>query len=133
MAERRQEEGRIVPDHELGTGGDQDIVRGPLASDDTRFVRVGTADDPFTADRLTAALEDAGIPVVARAQRDHLLDPLVNPHRAFWVVLTPEERAAEARAIVDRCHAEMRARAAELERAAEEEELASEESDVTIR
>jgi len=126
MADRPHPEASPVPDHELGTSGDQDIVKGPLAGDDAQFVRVGTADDPFAADLIATALEDAGIPVVARAQKDHLLDPLVNPNRAFWVVLVPDEHAEVARRIVERCHADLRAQEAELARAAEEAELASE-------
>jgi len=127
MADRRNEEKRPrVEDHELGTGGDEDIVRGPLAADDAVFVRVGTADDPFEADLITAALEDASIPVAARAQKDHLMDPLVNPNPPFWVVMVPSEYEAKAREIVERCHAELRARAPEMERAAEEAERTSE-------
>ena len=126
MADRTHEKKRQVQDHELGTGGDQDIVRGPMAPDDATFVRIGTADDPFEADLITVALEEASIPVAARAQKDHLMDPLVNPNAPFWALMVPAEYEAQARAIVERCHAELRERAPEMERAAEEAERTGE-------
>lgn len=125
MAERPQVPAAPV-EHELGTAGDQDIVKGPRASDDALYVRVGAAEDPLEADLLTTALAEADIPVVARAQKDHLLDPLVNPNVPFWAIMVPEEFALRAQAIVDARRAELRAEAPLLERAADEEELASE-------
>ena len=113
-------------EHELGTAGDQDIVKGPRATDDAVFVRVGTAEDPLEADLLTTALDEAGIPVVARAQKDHLLDPLVNPNVPFWAIMVPDEFGQRARAILDERRRELRASEPEFERAADEEELASE-------
>lgn len=128
MAHRRDkpEKKRPLADHELGTSGDQDIIKGPRAGDDARFVPVGSAEDPFAADLITSALGDEGIPVAARAQKDHLLDPLVNPNRAFWVVLVPDEYAERARRIIEVTLDEMHAQQVELERAAEEAELATE-------
>jgi len=125
MAERPQ--APAVPvEHELGSTGDQDIVKGPRATDDDVFVRVGTAEDPLEADLLTTAIEEAGIPVVARAQKDHLLDPLVNPNVPFWAILVPDEYAQRARAILEQRRAELRADEPVLERAADEEERATE-------
>lgn len=114
------------PKHELGTAGDQDIVRGPRASDDATFVPVGSSQDPFEADLLTTALADEGIPVVARAQKDHLVDPLVNPAPQSWVLLVPAEHERKARALVEERRAELEARRGELEAAAIEEESATE-------
>jgi Putative prokaryotic signal transducing protein len=113
-------------EHELGTSGDQDIVKGPRATDEAVFVRIGTAEDPLEADLLTTALDEAGIPVVARAQKDHLLDPLVNPNVPFWAIMVPSEFAGRAQAIVDERIRELRAEEPALAQAADEEELATE-------
>ncbi len=113
-------------EHELGTAGDQDIVKGPRATDDAVFVRIGTAEDPLEADLLTTALDEAGIPVVARAQKDHLLDPLVNPNVPFWAIMVPDDFGQRGRAILEERRRELRASEPEFERAADEEELASE-------
>ncbi len=126
MADRPQAPRSPEVEHELGTGGDHDIVKGPRASDDATFVRVGTAEDPFDADLIASALDEANIPVVARAQKDHLLDPLVNPNAPFWAIMVPAEHEPIAREIVERRHAELRASAGDLERAATEEERSTE-------
>jgi len=125
MAERPQAPaGRA--EHALGTAGDQDIVKGPRASDDDLFVRVGTTEDPIEADLLTTAIADAGIPVAARAQKDHLLDPLVNPNVPFWALMVPDQHAAQARTIVQQQRAELRAEEPDLAEAAEAEERTTE-------
>ena len=108
--------------HELGSYGDQDILRGPPATDDTEFVTIGQADDPFEADLLTAALDEAGITVAARAQRDHLVDTLVNPNKPFWAIQVPAQDEVRAREILEWRQAEMRAMEPAAEEAAEEEE-----------
>lgn len=113
-------------DHELGTAGDQDIVKGPAASDDAIFVPIGSTDDLFEADLLADALADAGIPVAARAQKDHLLDPLVNPLVPFWVILVPSDRADEAGGLLTERLRELHLSEREGEAAARAEEQAGE-------
>jgi hypothetical protein len=113
----------------LGSRPDEDIVKGPPARDDARFVKVGSADDPFEADLLTDALDEAEIPVAARATRDMLMDPLVVPAPIAWEILVPAEFEARARAIVAEKSAAIEAGAGDAARAAEEEEAATEEAD----
>lgn len=109
-------------DHELGTHGDQDIIKGPAASEDAVFVRVTTTEDIFEADLLTDALADEGITAAAFAQKDHPVDPLVRPALPWWVIEVPREDAARALAIVEARRAELKAVEPMAEVAAEEEE-----------
>lgn len=117
---------RPAVDHELGTAGDQDIVKGPAASDDAIFVPIGSTDDLFEADLLADALADAGIPVAARAQKDHLLDTLVNPLAPFWVIMVPSEQADEAGDLLTERLRELHLSEREGEAAARAEEQAGE-------
>lgn len=110
----------------LGSRPDEDIVKGPPAANDARFVRVGSASDPFAADLITDALDEAEIPVVARSSRDHLLDTLVVPAPNSWDILVPQEFEARARTIVAERHAAMVENEDAAAQAAEEEEAATE-------
>ena len=105
---------------ELGAGGDQDIVKGPAASEDARFVRIGEAEDPFTADLLADALAEAEIPVLARAGRDQLMDTLVDPAPGAWEILVPEDMAPRATVLLEQRRAELDAE--DMASDAEEEE-----------
>jgi hypothetical protein len=107
-------------EQELGTHGDQDIVKGPPASEDARFVRIGEADDPFTADLLADALAEEDIPVLARASRDQLMDMLVDPSPAAWEILVPASVAERATALLRTRQAELDAE--DMASAAEDEE-----------
>ena len=110
----------------LGSRPDEDIVKGPPAADDARFVKVGSADDPFEADLLTDALDEAEIPVAARSTRDMVMDTLVNPAPMSWDILVPAEFEARARSIVEARSRAIEEGAADAARAAEEEEAATE-------
>jgi hypothetical protein len=105
---------------EGGAHGDQDIVKGPPASPDARFVRIGVADDPFTADLLADALAEADIPVLARADRDQLLDTLVDPAPGAWEIMVPETAAERAGLLLRERQAELDAE--DMADQAEEEE-----------
>lgn len=113
----------------LGSRPDEDIVKGPPATNNARFVKVGVADDPFEADLLTDALDEVGIPVAARSTRDMVMDTLVNPAAIAWDILVPEEFEARARAIIEAKSKEIEDAAADAARAAEEEEAATEEKE----
>lgn len=111
---------RLDTAEELGSHGDQDIVKGPAASEDARFVRIGVADDPFTADLLAEALAEEKIPVLARADRDQLMDTLVDPAPAAWEILVPDSVAERAAALLRQRQAELDAE--DMAAEAEEEE-----------
>lgn len=110
----------------LGSRPDEDIVKGPPAADNARFVKVGSADDPFEADLLTEALDEAKIPVAARSTRDMVMDTLVNPAPIAWDILVPQEFEDRARAIIEAKSREIEEEAPAAVRAAEEEEAANE-------
>lgn len=105
----------------LGSRPDEDIVKGPPAADDAYFVRVGSTDDPFEADLLTDALDEAQIPVIARASRDHVVDTLVVAAPNFWDVMVPREYADRARELVEARKQKIESEADDAGRAAEEE------------
>jgi hypothetical protein len=105
----------------LGSRPDEDIVKGPPAADDAFFVRVGSADDPFEADLLTDALDEAQIPVIARASRDHVMDTLVVTAPNFWDIMVPREYEERARGIVEMRKVTIERDADDAARAAEEE------------
>lgn len=116
---------------ETTTEGAEEIRRGAHANPTARFVRVGTAEDPFEADLLADALEEAGIDVLARARRDAPVDTLVMPASPWWELLVPEPDAERAAKIVAERHEELAARADEAAAAAEAEERDTE-GDATV-
>jgi hypothetical protein len=97
---------------------------------DTRsFVRIGTAEDPLSADQLVAALFQARISAFARPRRGGSVDGLTTgSSSAWWEIVAPEELAVKAKEIVDREREAMDASSEEAARAAEEEEAESERS-----
>jgi hypothetical protein len=92
-----------------------------------RFVLAGTAEDPLTAENLAEVVDQAGIPVVVRARRRGVVDPITSPAlHAWWEILVPEELVERAQALVEGERAKIEADAGAAERAALEEELATE-------
>src|SRR5947209_6526364 len=53
-------------------------------ADTRKFVRAGEADDPLTADELVEIIEQAGIPVMARARRGGVVEPISSPSLHGW-------------------------------------------------
>lgn len=99
--------------------------RGLVSSEerDTRkFVRAGTAEDPLSAERFSDLLEEAQIPVFARARRagtvDNITGGLLTP---WWELLVPEEHLAKATSIIEEARREIEEQADEAGRAAEDE------------
>ena len=129
MADREVPKGETQEVHPvaepLGSRPDEDIVKGPPAADNARFVTVGSADDPFEADLLTDALDQVEIPVIARASRDHVLDTLVVPAPNFWDIMVPQEHAARARELVEAKKRDLERNAAEAEAAAKKKAAAA--------
>lgn len=96
----------------------------PGEFDESRLVRVDTADDPLTAEQLVGALEAAGIPVLARPGRGGPVGAATTGvDHAWWELLTPEPRAAEAAALLAQERRRLEAQADEAARAAEAEAL----------
>lgn len=96
--------------------------------DDPRtFVVVGPAEDPFEADAFTAAVSEAGIPVLARMRHGSSVDALTESvSRSWWEIRVPAEQRDAAAAIVARRREELAASELDAGRAAEEEELETE-------
>jgi len=100
-------------------------VRGD--EDTTDFVVVGPAEDPYEADAFTAAIDEAGIPVVARMRHGSSVDALTeSSQHAWWEILVPSDRREKAAEIMRTRLAEILAEEPEAEKAAEEEELETE-------
>ena len=95
----------------------------PHERDTREFIRVGTAEDPLTAEDYVRLLEEEHIPVFSRPRRGGTVDVLTtgNPH-PWWEILVPEEHVAKATELLAREKAQLDATADEAARAAEEEE-----------
>lgn len=92
-----------------------------------RFVVAGTAADPLTAENLAEGVDGAGIPVLVRARRRGVVEPITSSSlHAWWEVLVPEELLERAQAILETERQQIEADAAEAARAAEEEEAEGE-------
>lgn len=92
-----------------------------------RFVIAGTAEDPLTAENLAEVVDEAGIPVVVRARRRGVVEPLTTSSlHAWWEILVPEELKDRAERVIESERKQIEADAAEAARAAEEEELEGE-------
>lgn len=95
--------------------------------DTTQFVVAGAAEDAFDADAFTAAVHEAGIPVLARIRRASTVDAITTGvSHPWWEVLVPSAERARAEAIIAETRRELAEDQPEAERAAEEEELESE-------
>ena len=99
----------------------------PHERDTREFLRVGTAEDPLTAEQFVRILEAERIPVFSRPRRAGTVDVLTtgNP-MPWWEILVPEEHTQRATELLAREKASLEANSDEAGRAAEEEELAGE-------
>lgn len=99
----------------------------PGEVDTRRFVRAGTVDDPMSADQVSRALDEAGIPVFARARRASSVDALTEGSTLpWWELLVPEEFVARAERLIAEQVQSIEANAPEAKRQAELEELEGE-------
>ena len=96
--------------------------------DDPRsFVVIGPAEDPFEADAFTAAISDAGIPVMARMRHGGSVDALTESTRgSWWEILVADEDREKATAVMAKRREELLASEKDAEEAAEAEELEGE-------
>lgn len=101
----------------------------PHERDTREFIRVGTAEDPLTAEEFVRVLEAQQIPVFSRARRAGTVDVLTtgNP-QPWWEILVPEEHVARATELLEQEKVKLEATAAEAAQAAEEEERESEQA-----
>ncbi|HYH97386.1 hypothetical protein [Hyalangium sp.] len=101
----------------------------PHERDTREFIRVGTAEDPLTAEEFVRLLEAEHIPVFSRARRAGTVDVLTtgNPH-PWWEILVPEEFTQKASELIAQSKAKMDASADENAQAAEDEELENEQA-----
>jgi hypothetical protein len=87
-----------------------------------RFLKVGTADDPFDSEAFCEALAAEGIPVYARAKSR--IDGAADS--SWWEIMVPEEKVQAAEPVLTKLRAELRAAEEEAGKAAETEELEGE-------
>ncbi len=101
----------------------------PHERDTREFIRIGTAEDPLTAEQYVKLLENANIPVFSRPRRAGTVDVLTtgNPH-PWWEILVPEEHTQRGAELLAQEKARLEATAEEAARAAEEEERETEAS-----
>jgi hypothetical protein len=99
----------------------------PHERDTREFIRVGTAEDPLSAEQYVRMLEAEHIPVFSRPRRAGTVDVLTtgNP-LPWWEILVPAEHTQRASELMAQQKAQLEATSDEASRAAEEEELESE-------
>jgi len=99
--------------------------------DDPRtFVVVGPAEDPYEADAFTSAVNEAGIPVLARMRHGGSVDALTESvNRSWWEILVPAEQREKAVEVMEKRREELAASEPDAEAAAEAEELETEKAD----
>lgn len=99
----------------------------PGERDQRKFVRVGTAEDPLTAENYVQLLEDARIPTISHAHRGGTVDGLTTGLvQDWWEILVLEQHAARAAKLLAEERAALEATTDEAARAAEEEERETE-------
>lgn len=95
----------------------------PHEMDKRIFVRVATAEDPFTAEAFVELLQEANIPVLVRAGRSGVVDTLTTGNLLpWWEILVPEDVAARAIPLLEQERVQELATNDEAALAAEEEE-----------
>jgi hypothetical protein len=97
------------------------------SADTRKFVVAGTAEDPLTTEELVGIVEQAGIPVMARARRRGVVEPITTASlQGWWELLVPESHAARATQLIEQEKKRLESEAEEAARAAEEEEAETE-------
>jgi hypothetical protein len=92
------------------------------------FVVIGPAEDPFEADAFTAAIDDAGIAVMARMRHAGSVDSITESvSHSWWDILVPADQREKAAEVMAKRKEELAASSDDAERAAEEEERQGEE------
>ncbi len=66
-----------------------------------QWVKAGTVENRFEGDRVTQALQEAGIPFLMKSFLDTAYDGLYIPQKGWGMVMVPEKDKAEAERIID--------------------------------
>ncbi len=99
----------------------------PPDEDPTDFAVVGPAEDPFEADAFVSAIDEAGIPVLARMRPSSPVDALASAQRRpWWEILVPRGSRDRAAQVIDERRREMQEAEPDAALAAEEEALQTE-------
>lgn len=65
-----------------------------------RWVQAGTIDNRFEGDRISQALEEAGIPYMIKSFLDTAYDGLYVPQKGWGRVMVPEEWSEQAERLI---------------------------------
>ena len=64
------------------------------------WVKVGTVENRFEGDRISQALQEAGIPFFIKSFLDTAYDGLYIPQKGWGVVMVPEKNREEAKRLI---------------------------------
>jgi len=65
-----------------------------------QWVKVGTVENRFEGDRISQALQKAGIPFLIKSFLDTAYDGLYIPQKGWGVVMVPEKKSEEAKGLI---------------------------------
>jgi hypothetical protein len=65
-----------------------------------QWVKVGTVENRFEGDRISQALQEAGIPFLIKSFLDTAYDGLYIPQKGWGVVMVPEKNKEEAKRLI---------------------------------
>jgi hypothetical protein len=65
-----------------------------------QWVKVGTVENRFEGDRISQALQEAGIPFLIKSFLDTAYDGLYIPQKGWGVVMVPEKNREEAKRLI---------------------------------
>ena len=65
-----------------------------------QWVKVETVENRFEGDRISQALQDAGIPFLIKSFLDTAYDGLYIPQKGWGVVMVPEKDREEAKRLI---------------------------------
>jgi hypothetical protein len=65
-----------------------------------QWVKVGTVENRFEGDRISHALQEAGIPFLIKSFLDTAYDGLYIPQKGWGVVMVPKKNGEEAEKLI---------------------------------
>jgi hypothetical protein len=65
-----------------------------------QWVKVGTVENRFEGDRISYALQEAGIPFLIKSFLDTAYDGLYIPQKGWGVVMVPKKNCEEAEKLI---------------------------------
>jgi hypothetical protein len=65
-----------------------------------QWAKVGTVENRFEGDRISQALQEAGIPFLIKSFLDTAYDGLYIPQKGWGVVMVPEKNREEAKRLI---------------------------------